>query len=92
MYRNNCQSFQNGLVVYPDAPAPVSGSENISMNCVDNAVVSGSPQVTCYSNGTWGQANPVCECRLGYENRMTECFSKSTCNNSMMFLWKWPVI
>ena len=34
------QSFQSGLVLYPDAPAPISGSENISINikCVSNAL------------------------------------------------------
>jgi hypothetical protein len=54
VFRNNCQSFQRGLVLYPDAPAPVNGSENITISCVPNAVVSGSAQVTCHSNGTWG--------------------------------------
>ncbi|CAI8042608.1 Ephrin type-A receptor 5 [Geodia barretti] len=29
VYRNNCKSRQVGLVLYPDAPAPVSGSANI---------------------------------------------------------------
>ena len=77
VYRNNCRSFQSGLVLYPDAPAPVSGSENISIKCVDNAVISGSPGVTCHSDGTWGPENPVCECRPGYEDRMTECTRKS---------------
>ena len=89
VYRNNCQSFQSGLVLYPDAPAPVSGSANISMKCVNNGVVLGSPLVTCYSDGTWGPENPVCECRPGYEDRMTECISKSTlllclCNMSAL--------
>ena len=78
VFHNNCQSFQSRLVLYPNAPAPVSGSENITIGCVPNAVVSGSAQVTCYSNGTWGPENPVCECCLGYEDRVTECFSKFT--------------
>ena len=78
VFRNNCQSFQRGLVLYPDAPAPVNGSENITISCVPNAVVSGSAQVTCHSNGTWGPENPVCECQPGYEDRETECVSKFT--------------
>ena len=78
VYRNNCQSFQRGLVLYPDAPTPVNGSENITISCVPNAIISGSAQVTCHSNGTWGHENPVCECHLGYEDRETECFSKCT--------------
>ena len=76
VYRNNCQGFQTGLVVYPDAPAPVSGSVNINVACVDNAVFSGSDQVTCASDGTWGPENPECQCSPGYEDRGTECFGK----------------
>ena len=75
VFRNNCQSFQSRLVLYPDAPAPVSGSENITVSCVPNANISGDVyQVTCNSSGSWGPKNPVCECRLGYEDRETECF------------------
>ena len=76
VYRNNCQGFQTGLVVYPDAPAPVSGSANINVACVDNAVFSGSDQVTCDSDGTWGPENPVCQCSPGYEDRGTDCVGK----------------
>ena len=73
VYRNNCKSRQVGLVLYPDAPAPVSGSANIDISCVENAVVSGSSRVTCTSDGTWGSETPVCQCRLGYENRQSQC-------------------
>ena len=76
VYRYNCPPFQTRLVLYPDAPAPASASENINITCVDNAVVSGSAQVTCGSDGRWGPENPVCQCRLGYEDRTTECFRK----------------
>ena len=76
VYRNNCKSFQRGLVLYPDAPAPVSDSVNINIQCVDNAVVSGSAQVTCGSDGRWGPQNPVCRCRLGYDERGTECVGR----------------
>ena len=86
VYRNNCQSFQRGLVLYPDAPAPMNGSENITISCVPNAVVSGSAQVTCYSNGTWGPENPVCECRLGYKDGGTVCFRKFTSEIGLSFV------
>ena len=76
VYRNNCKSVQRGLVLYPDAPAPVSDSVNINIQCVDNAVVSGSVRVTCGSDGRWGPQNPVCQCRLGYEDRRTECVGR----------------
>ena len=76
VYRNNCKSRQVGLVLYPDAPAPVSGSANIDISCVENAVVSGSSRVTCASSGTWGSETPVCQCRLGYENVGSQCVGK----------------
>ncbi|CAI8051432.1 Ephrin type-A receptor 5 [Geodia barretti] len=83
IYRENCKSFQTGLVLYPDAPAPVSGSANIDISCVENAVVSGSSRVTCGSDGTWGSQNPVCQCRLGYENRQTECIEPPSAPGSL---------
>ena len=73
VYRNNCKSRQVGLVLYPDAPAPVTGSENIDIGCVENAVVSGSSRVTCSSDGTWGSQSPVCQCRPGYVTDTTAC-------------------
>ena len=76
VYRNNCKSRQVGMVLYPDAPAPVSGSANIDIRCVENAEVSGSSRVTCGSDGTWGSQNPVCQCRLGHENRQMQCIGK----------------
>ena len=88
VYRDNCQSQQNGLVLYPDAPAPVTDSVNINIQCVDNAVVSGSARVTCGSDGRWGPQNPVCQCRLGYEDRRTECVGRLLkCGN----LWSFSV-
>ena len=99
VYRNNCKSRQVGLVLYPDAPAPVTGSENIDIGCVENAVVSGSPRVTCGSDGTWGSQSPVCQCRLGYEDRQTVCIGKSlssvheACLKMKLShsLWSWSV-
>ena len=88
VYRENCISFQRGLVLYPDAPAPVSDPVNINIQCVDNAVVSVSARVTCGSDGRWGPQNPVCQCRLGYEDRGTECVGRLLkCGN----LWGFSV-
>ena len=81
VYRHNCKSMQNKLVLYPETPAPVSGSSNdptdIDITCVPNATVCGSPQVTCDSDGMWGPQNPRCECNGGYEDRETECRGKT---------------
>ena len=91
VYRNNCKSRQVGLVLYPDAPAPVNGSANITIGCVENAVVSGSPRVTCGSNGTWdsggpetwGSQSPVCRCKCGYEPNREEATRCNGKDNSL---------
>ena len=83
VYRNNCKFRQVGLVRYPDAPAPVSGSANIDIDCVENAVVSGTPIVTCGSDGTWGSQNPVCQCKCGYEPNREEA---TRCNGKDIYL------
>ena len=67
VYRHNCKSMQIGLVSYPETPAPVSGSTVINITCVDYANISGSPEVTCGSDGLWGPENPRCECSEGHE-------------------------
>ena len=81
VYHYICPSRQEGLVLYSEVPAPMSGSVSIDVKCVDNAVVTGSPQVTCHSNGTWGPDTALCECNLGYakitENMMPKCVGKS---------------
>ena len=84
VYRANCRAQQIGLILYPDAPAPVSGSARTDITCVENAEVVGSSSVMCQSNGTWSsQNNPVCQCRPGYVNRLISgsnsdrgCFGK----------------
>ena len=75
VYRYNCKSRQVGLVKYPSAPSPTQPA-NIFTTCVANADHVGSRIVTCTSVGTWGPENPVCQCRLGYEDRETECVGK----------------
>ena len=76
VYRHNCKSMQTGLVLYPETPAPVSGSSNIDITCVDNADICGSPEVTCGSDGMWGSQSPRCECRGGYEDPGRVCSRK----------------
>ena len=80
VYRKNCRAQQIGFVLYPDAPAPVSGSARTDISCVENAEVVGSSSVMCQSDGTWSsQNNPVCQCRPGYVSRLNSdrgCFGK----------------
>ena len=79
VYRYICPSRQVGLVLYPETPAPVSGSVNVQFTCVDNAYIpeSESDTVTCCHNGTWSTEVPVCEYNVGYENMGTDCGGKS---------------
>ena len=76
VYHYICPSRQEGLVLYPETPAPVSGSVNVQFTCVDNAE-SESDTVTCNHDGTWSTEVPVCECNVGYENMGTNCSGKS---------------
>ena len=73
VYHNSCKSRRVGLVLYPDAPTPVSGTANIRVTCVENAVFQENALVVtamCNSSGYWvGEENPVCECKLGHEER-----------------------
>ena len=92
VYRNNCQSFQTGLVLYPDAPAPVSGSENIDVGCVENAEVSGSSKVTCSSDGVWGPQSPVCHCKPGYVTNTTACNGMSVSIFALKYLAGWKPV
>ena len=66
VYRNNCPSYQDRLVLYPDAPAPVSDSVPVVTSCVDNAEPIGSSTVMCGSDGTWRRATATCGCSPGY--------------------------
>ena len=79
VYHFICLSRQVGLVLYPETPAPVSGSVNVQFTCVDNAYIpeTESDTVTCYYNETWSTEVPVCECNVGYENMGTNCSGKS---------------
>ena len=62
VYRYTCPSRQVGLVLYPETPAPASGSVNVYFTCVDNASIpeSESDTVICNHNGMWSTHIPVC--------------------------------
>ena len=104
VYRENCKARQIGLVLYPDVPAPVSGLATVDISCVENAEVIGSSTFICQSDGTWSSGNnPVCECRPGFMNRVTEgskreCVGKDKlaiiAQNNILYYFRvssWPV-
>ena len=73
IYRNSCKSFQTGLVTYPDAPAPVSGSATVNLVCEENAERSSTTEATCQSDGTWASENLMCNCQPGYKAMADKC-------------------
>ena len=73
VYHNNCKSFQTGLVEYPDAPAPVSGSATVNLVCEENAEPSSTTEATCQSDGTWTSENLMCNCQPGYKAMADKC-------------------
>ena len=88
--RFNCKPFQDGLVIYPDSPAPVSGNAPIMVSCVSNGEILGSATVTCSSEGEWGSQTPTCGCKTGYEvDRVSlkSCNSKNALCVSLCSVW-----
>ena len=82
VYRLNCAAFQDGLVLYPDNPAPISGFTPVAVSCVNNAAVSSpSPHVSCSSDGEWGPEAPTCGCSPGYEINVG---SRDTCDSEFI--------
>ena len=73
VYHNSCKSFQTGLVLYPDAPAPVSGSATVNLVCEENAEPSSTIEATCQSDGTWASKNLMCNCQPGYKAMADKC-------------------
>ena len=61
-----CPAQSVGLVHYPAAPAPSSGSQTVTTQCADNASPTTGLSVTCRSDGSWS-GNPQCQCNSGYQ-------------------------
>ena len=62
-----CEAKREGLVRYPTTVAPISGSVNITTQCVDNShKASFSLNVSCTSSGSWSGTTPQCQCDTGY--------------------------
>lgn len=81
--RFNCPPQQDGLILYPDAPAPVSGNAPVDVSCVENGQSSTSATVSCSSKGMWGNESPVCGCSPGYE---VDSGSNSRCNSKHTYM------
>ena len=63
----SCPAQSEGLVRYPTTLAPVSGSDQVTTQCADNAHrTSFSLTVMCDSDGTWSGPIPLCECDIKY--------------------------
>ena len=62
-----CKATSVGLVRYPTALAPTSGSVTVTKQCADNAHrTSSGLNVSCTSSGSWSGTTPQCQCDTGY--------------------------
>ena len=63
-----CPARAEGLARYPATLAPVSGTQSVTTQCVENAHrTSSSLSVTCSSTGSWSGQTPRCQCDTGYQ-------------------------
>ena len=86
VYRYNCKYREVGLVRYPDAPAPVSGTANVKFSCVENGGPIGTDTVGCTSEGTWADETPPrCGCLPGYQvnTEISTCESERDMHTSV---------
>ena len=68
IYRHECPAQAVGLVRYPTAQAPASGTVSVTTQCVPNAQKNGSSlDVMCSAEGYWGSERPGCVCSPGYQ-------------------------
>ena len=67
VFRKHCTPYQDHLVLYPDAPAPVRDEAPVEVSCVANAEPISSLTVSCSSEGSWEQAIAMCGCSPGYQ-------------------------
>ena len=74
-----CVAKSEGLVRYPTALAPVSGSVTVTTQCADNAhnANSTSLNVTCFSSGSWS-GHSLCYCDEGH-HVITKSKEKKIC-------------
>ena len=64
-----CEAKNEGLVHYPTALAPRSGSVPVTVHCADNAHTRSGYilGVLCTSSGSWSGTTPHCDCASGYQ-------------------------
>ena len=61
-FRHQCESKQEGLVIFPDTAAPVWGNVTVTTKCTPNSSPAADMLVTCDSSGWWyGSAECVCD-------------------------------
>ena len=76
VYRKRCAGRQEGLVIYPEAPAPLT-DVSVEAMCVPNATATGpnSLALTCNSEGEWS-GTPQCQCKAGYHRDGNHCIGE----------------
>ena len=68
VYRYQCNSKQEGLVIFPETAAPAESDMTITAQCMPNSspVVRGDMDMTCDSDGNW-RGSGRCKCDPGYK-------------------------
>ena len=65
VYRHECATKQEGLVVFPATAAPITDSMTVTTECMPNAHPVTDMSVTCDRSGIW-DGSTECVCDPGY--------------------------
>ena len=62
VFRHECETKQEGLVVFPDNASPINNDMSVTTDCMPNASPMTDMSVRCDSSGYWtGSAECVCD-------------------------------
>ena len=62
VFRHECKTKQEGLVIFPDNAAPIEDDMNVTTECMPNASPATDMAVRCDNAGYWtGSADCVCD-------------------------------
>ena len=65
VYRNQCYSKQEGLVVFSEIAAPVDGNITVTAQCMPNSSPITDMDMHCVAEGYW-EGSGQCRCNPGY--------------------------
>ena len=65
VYRHECATKQEGLVIFPNTAAPIANTTTVATECMPNSFPVTDMSVTCDSSGYW-DGSAECVCNPGY--------------------------